>query len=182
MHLHPAMIAFYDHRRMQRFDATLVRRLLHGTWHATRHVDAVLAEAGALDASELMVLEYAALSNLGPSAIAEALRLPDHAVSRVLGRLEAAGLVERRLDPSDARRRALSATDAGRAQLERLHDALQAHFGTMLQAHDADRLRAFASVLTAIVAAEAPMLPSADVSGSGAAPSDAPRGRRSRRR
>jgi DNA-binding MarR family transcriptional regulator len=168
MPLHPAMIAFYDYRRMHVLDATLARRFLHGTWHATRQLEAVAATAGALDLSELMVLEYAASSDLGPSAIAEALRLPDHTVSRLLGRLEAAGLVERRLDPDDARRRTLSATSDGRAQLARLHDALQAHFGTLLRAHDADRQRAFATVLTTIVAAEAPAPPSTEVNGSGA--------------
>lgn len=168
MHLHPAMIAFYDHRRMHASDATLVRRVLHGTWHATRHLEAVLATDDGLDLSELMVLEYAALSDLGPSAIADALRLPDHAVSRLLGRLEAAGLVERRVDRSDARRREINATGAGHAQLERLHKALRTHVGTMLQAEDAERLRAFAGVLTAIVAADAPARPLDDVSGSDA--------------
>ena len=182
MHLHPAMSALYDHRRMHVFDATLARRFLHGAWHATRQLEAVAATAGALDLSELMVLEYAASSDLGPSAIAEALRLPDHTVSRLLGRLEAAGLVERRLDPGDARRRTLSATSAGRAQLARLHDALQAHFGTLLHAHDGDRLRSFATVLTTIVAAEAPAQPSAEVNGSDAAPSDDRRGSAPRRR
>jgi DNA-binding MarR family transcriptional regulator len=176
------MIAFYDAHVTQASPSAVSRRFLHGAWHAYRHLEAVLAEAGPLDLTELVVLEYAALSDLGPSAIADALRLPDHTVSRVLGRLEGLGLLERRLDPSDHRRRALLPTRAGRAQLDTLHAALQRHVDAIVHDHDAEQLAAFASVLTAIVAADAPSAATPDLSGSGAAPSDAPRGTRSRRR
>ncbi len=167
---------------MDMSDRALARRFLHGTWHATRHLEAVLATEGPLDLAELLVLEYATLSDLGPSAIAEALRLPHHTVSRVLGRLETTGHVERRLDPSDARRRVIATTEAGRAQLERLHDALQAHVGSLLQAQGATNLGAFAVVLTAIVAADAPSVAGQALSGSDAVPSGDRRGSAPRRR
>lgn len=160
-----------------------MRRYLHGAWHASRQLEAVLAQAGPLDLTELVVLEYAVLSDLGPSGIAAALRLPAHTVSRVLGRLEATGLLQRRLDDDDARRRTLVPTRAGRTLLERLHRELHAHVGPLLAVHQPQQLSAFASVLTGVVAAEGSSDDaSATVSGSGAAPSDGRRGRRSRRR
>lgn len=175
-------IAVYNYLVMHSSALEVSRRFLHGTWHATRHLEAVLATAGPLDLTEFVVLEYAALSDLGPSGIADALRLPDHTVSRVLGRLESLDLLERQLDPDDHRRRALLPTRQGRAQLDTLHATLQRHVERILPDHDAEQLRTFATVLTAVVAAEAPSETTPVVSGSGATPSDAPRGRRSRRR
>lgn len=167
---------------MSTLDSGLTRRLVHGTWHATRQLETVLALTGDLDLSALVVLEYAVLSDLGPSAIADALRLPDHTVSRVLGRLEDAGLIERRLDPRDARRRTIRATPAGRSLLQRLHEALHARVAAMLHGQDATRLAAFADVLTAIIAADTPAPTDAALSGSGAARSGARRGSAPRRR
>ncbi|TVR86155.1 MAG: MarR family transcriptional regulator [Trueperaceae bacterium] len=161
---------------MQASDAPFARRYLHGAWHAVRHVERVLADVGDLDLTELVVLEYASLSDLGPGAIADALRLAPHTVSRTLGRLASAGLLERRVAVGDARRRTLVPTPSGSATLARLHAALGAHLTTMLGDQHPERLRAFADVLTAIVAADAPSEPTSEVSGSGAAPSaDRPR-------
>lgn len=182
MHLHPAMIVFYDGRRMQAPDAVLARRFLHGCWHASRQLEALLAMQGDVGLSDLVVLEYAAYSDLGPSAIADAVRLPDHTVSRVLGRLEAAGLVERHLAQGDGRRRTLVATGAGRALLERLHHAIQVHVAALVPDHDAARLTVFADVLTAVVAADPAAPTDAALSGSGAARSGARRGSAPRRR
>lgn len=149
-------------------DPSFSRRYLHGAWHAVRQVERVLADAGDLDLTDLVVLEYASLSALGPGAIADALRLQPHTVSRALGRLASGGLLERRVADGDARRRSLAPTAAGSATLARLHAVLGEHVAAMLGDHSPDRLRAFADVLTSVVAADAAAADESQVSGPGA--------------
>ncbi len=161
---------------MHAADPSFARRFLHGAWHAVRQVERVLADAGDLDLTDLVVLEYASLSDLGPSAIADAVRLPPHTVSRALGRLASAGLLERRVAAGDARRRSLEPTRSGSAMLARLHAALGAHVTAMLGDQPPDRLRAFADVLTTVVSSDAAIPGERQVSGSDATRSaDPPR-------
>jgi DNA-binding MarR family transcriptional regulator len=51
---------------------------------------------------------------------ADALQLRHHSAVELVDRAEAAGLLERRVDPSDARRHLLTLTADGEAKLERL--------------------------------------------------------------
>jgi len=166
---------------MQASDPAFARRYLHGAWHAVRHVERVLAAAGDIDLTDLVVLEYASLSDLGPSAIADALRVPPHTVSRALGRLASGGLLERRIAAGDARRRTLVPTTSGLATLSRLHASLGSHVAAVLGDQHPDRLRAFADVLTAVVASDATTAGDDDVSGSHAARSGDRRGSGPRR-
>lgn len=163
-------------------DPSFARRYLHGAWHAVRQLERTLADAGDLDLTDLVVLEYASLSDLGPGAIAEALRLAPHTVSRALGKLASAGLLERRVAEDDARRRTLVATPSGLAALARLHGALGDHVTAMLGDQRPDRLRAFADVLTAVVASDAAPATDPPVSGRGAGRSDDHPGSGPRRR
>jgi DNA-binding MarR family transcriptional regulator len=57
---------------------------------------------------------------LTPSRLAEVERIQRPTATRVITRLEQAGLVERAVDPADARSRVLHVTSEGRALLRRL--------------------------------------------------------------
>ena len=65
-------------------------------------------------------------------------------LSRLVQRMEADGLVERRADPDDGRASILVTTRAGRARFARANavytDAVQEHFGRHLSAADARAL------------------------------------------
>lgn len=102
---------------------------MHGVWGMHRrlqvHLEPGLVDACGLHLDDFVLLETVALTDLAPGEVALALRLPPHAVSRGLGRLEGAGLVQRRIDPGDARRRSVALTDAGRAALARAHAHLE---------------------------------------------------------
>ncbi|MDF1522541.1 MAG: MarR family winged helix-turn-helix transcriptional regulator [Trueperaceae bacterium] len=119
------------------------RRLVHGVWGMHRRMATLLGtglpEACGLDLDDFVLLETIALTDLAPGEVAQALRLPAHAVSRGLGRLEGAGLVARRIDPEDARRRVVALTDAGRAALARAHAHLERALGPWLTELPPDR-------------------------------------------
>lgn len=119
------------------------RRLVHGVWgmhrRLTVRLEPGLPEACGLDLDDFVLLETLALSDLAPGEVAMALRLPPHAVSRGLGRLEGAGLVVRKIAPGDARRRMVVLTDAGRAALARAHAHLEGALGGWLTELPPDR-------------------------------------------
>lgn len=71
-----------------------------------------------LDVPEVFLLEHITLRGLGPTEIAEQMRLPPHAISRRLDGLEKQGYLERSLDPEDARRRILTLTPLGKARYQ----------------------------------------------------------------
>ena len=66
-------------------------------------------------------------------------------LSRLVQRMEAEGLVERRADPADGRATALQMTRTGRTRFERANaiyaDAVRAHFGRHLPAVEARTLQ-----------------------------------------
>jgi DNA-binding MarR family transcriptional regulator len=119
------------------------RRLVHGVWgmhrRLTVRLDPDLQEACGLDLDDFVLLETLALTALPPGEVAVALRVPPHTVSRGLGRLEGAGLVARRIDAEDARRRVVVLTDAGRAALAQAHAHLEAALGGWLTELPPDR-------------------------------------------
>jgi DNA-binding MarR family transcriptional regulator len=77
-------------------------------------------------------------------------------LSRLVQRMEADGLVERRADPADGRATVLQMTRAGRARFERADaiyaDAVRAHFGRHLPISEARTLR---QLLDAVLRARA---------------------------
>lgn len=97
------------------------RRLVHGLSAVQRRVEARTADPlrsnHGLDLDVFVLLETIANTDLSPGEIAEALRIPAHGISRRLAILERAGLIERHLDASDARRRSLRLTARGHAAL-----------------------------------------------------------------
>jgi DNA-binding MarR family transcriptional regulator len=87
---------------------------------------------------------------LTPSQVAERERIQRPTATRVLTRLEAAGLVARVPDPADRRSSLVTATADGRALLRRLHDRKEAYLASRLRTLGADE-RATLDRATAIL-------------------------------
>jgi DNA-binding MarR family transcriptional regulator len=75
---------------------------------------------------------------LSQQALAEALHMDANNCVLLLNELEAAGLAERRRDPTDRRRHILALNPAGRRALERADQALESVEGEVLGALSAD--------------------------------------------
>ena len=94
------------------------RRFIHSFWQLRQQiisqVNPRVREEHGVDFLEVMILEQIGSTDMSPSEIAEAMQIPAHNISRKLDALEKAGLIERALDPSDARRRVLSLTPVGK--------------------------------------------------------------------
>lgn len=137
-----------------------IRRLVHGAWGVHQRIatrlDPGLAEACGLDLDDFVLLETFALTDLAPGEVATALRLQPHTVSRGLGRLEEAGLVLRRIDPEDARRRTVALTDGGRTALARAHAYLERTLGHLLGELSPDRALLVLDALTRLATGRDP--------------------------
>ena len=153
-----ATLAFYDTWTVQPDDRDAARRYLHGVWSATRHVETLLEQSGLESAgigfAEFVLLEHIAHTDLGPSQIAASMRLPDHTVSRLLGRLERAGQLERAVARDDARRRRLRLTPAGHARLAHAQGELTDRLAPLLGDLGPRRVKALTEGLALVVAAQ----------------------------
>ncbi len=78
---------------------------------------------------------------LSPSELAERERIKRPTVTRIVGHLEAAGLVERVKDPEDGRASILSATPEARDLLKRLRARKTAYLAKRLAVMDAEDRR-----------------------------------------
>jgi DNA-binding MarR family transcriptional regulator len=92
----------------------------------------------------LVELERAGGCGLRPFALEEALLLPQYGLSRLLARMEAAGLVVRGSCPEDGRGQMVALTDAGRAMRRRMGPvyagAVEEAVGARLSEADAEAL------------------------------------------
>jgi DNA-binding MarR family transcriptional regulator len=92
----------------------------------------------------LLELRRAGPPGLRPLALEARLLLAQHNVSRLLGRLAAQGLIERRPAPDDRRGQVITVTDAGRDLLARMWPvygaAVERHVGARLGEAEAARL------------------------------------------
>ena len=80
------------------------------------------------------------LGPLTPSGLADYERIQRPTATRIVARLEEAGLVERIPDPSDARSFAVSATPDGRAFVKSLRTRKNAYLARRLRGLDEDEL------------------------------------------
>ena len=116
------------------------------------HQAAMSRVESALKAADLPPLAwYEVLVELGraengvrPFALEEALQLPQYGLSRLLARMEAAGLVQRGSCPGDGRGQMVRLTEAGRAMAGRMRPvyaaAVQQAVGARLSPEEADGL------------------------------------------
>jgi len=112
----------------QRGTGFLLSRL--GTF-AERAWASVLAAHGVTQTEYAAVVVLRQSGPLGPGRLAELVALDERNLVPVVAGLEGRGLVERRVDPGDARRRVVQLSGAGRAlgdELERAAPRAQAKF------------------------------------------------------
>jgi len=88
-----------------------------------------------------------------PSELASTLRLTTGAVTAVIDRLEAAGLVRRAADPHDRRKVRLELTSAGRDREQRVFAPLARDVVKALSAYTADELTLIAGFVAAVTEA-----------------------------
>jgi len=147
--------AILDRRTLdlRRYTAALLK--LARTYR--RALNRRLEEHGISDARALPVLHVARSGGgMRQGALAEELGIEGPSLVRLLDQLGAAGLIERREDPSDRRAKTLHVTDAGlalAARLEALLNTLRAQL--MVEVSDADlaaALRVFDALETAVEA------------------------------
>ncbi|MGA0532277.1 MarR family winged helix-turn-helix transcriptional regulator [Hansschlegelia sp. KR7-227] len=122
-------------------------------------LDEALADFGLTDASWRPLLH---LGRLGDGArqndLARSLGIEGPSLVRLLDRLAAAGLLERREDPTDRRAKTLHLTAEGRALVRRLQDVVVKACGAMVEGVSAQELetclRVFARVVERTEAAD----------------------------
>ncbi len=99
--------------------------------HVSQAFAALLAERGVSVAEWVMMRELLDVEAMAPSALAERIGMTRGAVTKIVDRLAARALVERRAGGPDRRTQALALTDRGRAlvpELAALADANDAAF------------------------------------------------------
>jgi MarR family transcriptional regulator for hemolysin len=91
-----------------------------------RAFEQALAAAGGSRPTWLILLSVVSGASASQSALAERLGITGPTLVHHLDRLEAAGLISRRLDPGNRRVRALELTDEGQRTFHRLREAAMA--------------------------------------------------------
>lgn len=123
------------------------QRFLQAYWSlrqtmATR-INPLVRERHDVDLAEVFLLYHIATTDLSPSEIADAMLIAPHTVSRRLDTLSRAGLVERSLDPDDARRRVLTLTACGQEKLQAALSTLDGEIMALLGSLPGEHLSAF---------------------------------------
>jgi DNA-binding MarR family transcriptional regulator len=112
-------------------------------WAITRMARRLRQEAG-VDLGPSQVASLATIERhgpLSPSELAERERIKRPTVTRIVGHLEAAGLVERVKDPEDGRGSILSATPEARTLLKNLRARKTAYLAKRLAVMDVEDRR-----------------------------------------
>lgn len=112
-------------------------------WAITRMARRLRQEAGT-DLGPSQVAALATIERYGPlspSELAERERIKRPTATRIVGHLEAAGLVERVKDPEDGRASILSATGGAKMLLKRLRARKTAYLARRLAVMDAEDRR-----------------------------------------
>ncbi|KHL15147.1 UNVERIFIED_CONTAM: hypothetical protein LK11_22810 [Mumia flava] len=92
-------------------------RLLRHLLDVATRVRPAMARRTGLSTSELIALEHLYLEPLGPNEIGERLGVSSAATTQIVDRLTGHGHVTRDPHPSDRRRRVVTLTDSGRAEV-----------------------------------------------------------------
>ncbi len=106
---------------MQQLHLT-TQRFLAGFWNLRQKLFRVLGKKlrgnFGLEFGHVQVLRYISQTDMTPSELAEEMQIPAHGISRMLECLETQGLLERKLNPTDARKRSLTLTKKGTTVLK----------------------------------------------------------------
>jgi DNA-binding MarR family transcriptional regulator len=139
------VVSMFEHPCESAIDAWT--RLLGAHQAALGSVEAALKAAGLPPLAwydVLVELERADGCGMRPFELEERLRLPQYGLSRLIARLEEAGLVERHSCTTDRRGQFIAATEAGRVMRRRMAPvyaaAVQQAVGARLPAGEAERL------------------------------------------
>lgn len=132
---------------MQVLQSLTTKRFMYGFW-SLRHklikeVGLKIQNAYDIDMAEMFLLQHVSEHDLSPSDLSEILLIPAHGISRKLENLQNLGLLERGLNPKDARKRVLSLTDKGREVLQGSLSLMDAELQTVLSVLDKKSLEGF---------------------------------------
>jgi DNA-binding MarR family transcriptional regulator len=129
-------------------------RFLHNFWGVRQRmfhgIGPKIKEAYGLELGEVFLMHHIRDSDMTPSAIADYMQLPAHTISRRLDTLEKRHLIERRLDPRDARRRVLVLTEEGTRTVEAATKLLHEEVGEMLSVLEPEVLEALLEAMERI--------------------------------
>lgn len=103
-----------------------------------------------LDLADVFLLGYVAHTDMSPSALAETMQIPAHAISRRLDGLEKSSLIRRTLDPQDQRRRVVTLTQAGQKTLRAARGDLHQEIEAMLGSRSTAELEPFLNTMNAL--------------------------------
>lgn len=101
-----------------------VRRIMHVASAMRHYQDVEVAELGLTPAAARALHELDPDRPLPARDLAEQLRCDRSNVTALVDKLEQAGLVERRVDPTDRRQKTLVVTEAGRRMRDRVHQVM----------------------------------------------------------
>ena len=136
---------------MQLLHSPITKRFMYGFWNLRhkliKEVGLKIQDAYGVDMAEMFLLQHVSEKDVSPSDLAEILLIPAHGISRKLENLQSLGLLERTLNPNDARRRVLSLTDQGREVLRGSLALMDAELHILLSALDETRLEVFVKSL-----------------------------------
>lgn len=125
--------------------------LVRATKAHRRWVAAALEELGLHVGQEFLLAQLCQQEGMRPTALARALAIELPTVHKTLSRLEAAGFVERRSDPSDARASLIHLTPQGRetcARIRAIWEDADRRLRAALPVADAARLEELLTTLT----------------------------------
>ncbi len=128
-----------------------IHRFMYSFWRIRQNLTAklnpILKEAYGINLAEHFLLEYISCSDLRPTELAEKLQIPTHAISKKLESLQTAKLIQRTLDPDDARKRVLTVTKKGAKTLEKTTKIISANVADYLKDLGEDRLEPFLAAM-----------------------------------
>ncbi|PWU55008.1 MarR family transcriptional regulator [Micromonospora globispora] len=101
-----------------------VRRIMHIASAMRHYQDMEVAELGLTPAAARALHELDPDRPLPARDLAEQLRCDRSNVTALVDKLEQAGLVERRVDPTDRRQKTLVVTEVGRRMRDRVHQVM----------------------------------------------------------
>ncbi len=126
---------------------------MSGFWqirqNLAKQLNPKLKEKYNISLAEHFLLEHIATSNIKPSELAKTLQIPAHSISKKLESLESLKLIERTLDPNDARKRVLTITTKGKKILKETTGLIRKEVGDILAKLE-ERLEPFLIALETI--------------------------------